>query len=1396
MEHSINITFTYEPTYRVWICQTCKSVVLDRQLGRHLRQPAHISQGHPRYISQFKRRFEQHTNRITCSQDIPIPTTPIAFLPQLALPLFPSYQCQVQSCRWIGENTKRIQEHCSQQHGWQNPQRRGRRHRHARTVSPPSPGPWDTVASQQFIPRGPGSQRFAVLVDAGQDSPPLEPASSLASSDGGQAALKREIQSQMQRIAEEEDARIRAHERTEINAWVERMGWSEHLLGEHRPTLLGLLDRPDPETEPVLHEIGQRFHRIVLVAQYTALRRYNLFSRMEMHRKYTDRVPADPMRLRMQPDTMVKYEERWQCIIRYIVRSHSTDGATTRFQLTDTQREAMEAMLDAIVDGEDITLFPTEPVEDPAAEPLSPVDRRILTWCISLLDHQLQGHHQQEYHSAIVSALAVLGMEKLGGWHDAKAFTPILSATIFIARVLVAQQAWEVGQADESNDSSVALRGMVLRFMTTTEFTPMKFILDARTYGFKKAYHATAEGTMRWQGDQIIYQHFRFTIDELRETIHGIVNRAWTHLMYEVLLFPAETTMPNLPPIAWDTMEDHAAEDRPRWFYAKDPRNTWDIDETWWLYSRVWSDPLLRSQFVQTSPSDNPATWRTSRVQRWMRAVGRMKEYLLVLMYLTGGGPPRAPEALSLRYQNTDHGGLRNQWIDGGLVMFVAAYHKGYHVSGRAKIIHRFVPRAVGEQFVYFQRLALPFQQQVETTVFGRPERSGFIWPPSEVDGTAWTSARMKGVLQRETEIGMGMRLTISACRQILIAIARQKLGPTAGFENDEDADEDGEYDEEEDGCWWTAEDSVLDLSAGHGTHVGEHVYARGVDELPGTTVSMKERFRQASERWHRFLGFPSAARAGTKRRRALDQQHQTALEVAHWQAMRQADPTALLRRIVGPAAEFRGIQGPAIQAVMGSAPWVLGVMGTSGGKSMIFLVPAMWERAGTSIVVVPTVSLRQDMQRECEAAGIKCVPWNSHRPPETAQIVLVTPESAVTKGFQTYLSRLQTRYRLDRIVIDECHMLLDSREAYRPRMQELCKLMTIGCPVVLLTATLPMPDERRLLQLLRLPEDVVQRFRSPHTTRSNIAYRVQPVEMDEGEAMVTAFIRACEQRWNPRGGKVIVYRWMRGQVEAMASRLDCPGYHGEMTEKVKQQAMATFTQSPGGMTIVATNAFGVGINIPNVRCVIHVEVPASLRDYSQESGRAGRDGQDSEAIIIAPRTFRAPGWTEWQAGTREGHEAMQQYFTGTGCRRAVLDAYLDSYHRPGGCVGDEARCDQCMAPPRPPTTSLPSIHTDEIAIWTAQEQQKQRVAQQVRLMQAEEALDVDQLEATLAQWQQRCPLCYIETVDAHTSMHPLEQCTHEDASTVQQYIQRMNQAMRDDRKYARFSCCFLCGVP
>ncbi|KAH1416812.1 hypothetical protein KXX32_009757 [Aspergillus fumigatus] len=358
------------------------------------------------------------------------------------------------------------------------------------------------------------------------------------------------------------------------------------------------------------------------------------------------------------------------------------------------------------------------------------------------------------------------------------------------------------------------------------------------------------------------------------------------------------------------------------------------------------------------------------------------------------------------------------------------------------------------------------------------------------------------------------------------------------------------------------------------------------------------------------------------------------------------------------PNMQFRGVQDPAMQAIQQGESPVVAVMPTGGGKSMLFMVPAFTAPGGTTIIVVPLVTLRADMMRQCQELSIS-----------------LTPESAWTR-------------RLDQIVIDKCHVMLNSQRDFRPQMAQLGQLVQARTQMVWLTATLPPSIEDELCQQMKHDRAAVTIYRA-QTSRPNMAYQVWrppipgvgrgPYQWIESEAVV-AFIRDRIQQ--AAGGKVIIYANIIGQVTAMARVLGCEAYYSEQLDKA-----GVLVRFMGASPVIAaTSALGMGVDIPNIRSIIHIGTPRTLLDYAQESGQAGRDGQRSEAIIIQPAGWDAPApWIEGVAP--EDQERVAGYIgvvEGVGCRRVVLDQYLDRVvdgYQQQYCQDTDAReqaCNRC----------------------------------------------------------------------------------------------------------------------
>jgi len=247
-------------------------------------------------------------------------------------------------------------------------------------------------------------------------------------------------------------------------------------------------------------------------------------------------------------------------------------------------------------------------------------------------------------------------------------------------------------------------------------------------------------------------------------------------------------------------------------------------------------------------------------------------------------------------------------------------------------------------------------------------------------------------------------------------------------------------------------------------------VYGRLIEEGDSAIASRRQRFREVSCTWHRFLSFqPSQQQQqqqpSGKRGRLLYEEEIEEQQLQRWKRLRSVDLQLQLEKLFGPGAQFKGLQEAALRAILRNESPILVVMGTGVGKSLLFMLPALIasKDSGTTIVIVPLTALQSSLQQRCQRAGIPSVIWDSGRPSQVAPLILVTPESALTKGFGTLLDRLQGLRQLDRIVFDECHTVLDAHAGFRPKLLQLSQLVKRAVPLLYLTATLAPSDEPEL---------------------------------------------------------------------------------------------------------------------------------------------------------------------------------------------------------------------------------------------------------------------------------------------------------------------------------------------
>jgi ATP-dependent DNA helicase RecQ len=398
-------------------------------------------------------------------------------------------------------------------------------------------------------------------------------------------------------------------------------------------------------------------------------------------------------------------------------------------------------------------------------------------------------------------------------------------------------------------------------------------------------------------------------------------------------------------------------------------------------------------------------------------------------------------------------------------------------------------------------------------------------------------------------------------------------------------------------------------------------------------------------------------------------------------------DPAQVLRQVFGYGA-FRGPQQEIVEHVVGGGS-ALVLMPTGGGKSLCYQIPALC-RSGVGVVVSPLIALMQDQVEGLRQAGVRAAALNSSLEASQASAVwraleqgeldllYVSPERLLSPGF---LDRLET-LPLALFAIDEAHCVSQWGHDFRPEYLQLAVLAErfASIPRLALTATADPRTREEIRERLRLQEG---RVFLASFDRPNIRYLLR--DKDEARSQLLAFLA------DRRGEAGIVYARSRSRVDRFAADLcaagfDAVAYHAGLGPQQRSDALNRFRRD-SGVIVVATIAFGMGIDKPDVRFVAHIDLPKSLEAYYQETGRAGRDGLPAVAWMVhgagdVPQLRRfiddsdAP---EAQKRIEHGKlDALISFSEASGCRRQVLLRHFgETLVQPCG------NCDLCLEPER-----------------------------------------------------------------------------------------------------------------
>jgi len=402
-----------------------------------------------------------------------------------------------------------------------------------------------------------------------------------------------------------------------------------------------------------------------------------------------------------------------------------------------------------------------------------------------------------------------------------------------------------------------------------------------------------------------------------------------------------------------------------------------------------------------------------------------------------------------------------------------------------------------------------------------------------------------------------------------------------------------------------------------------------------------------------------------------------------------ELSPEQILRDIFG-YDQFRAEQHQIIRDIIaGKSCCVL--MPTGSGKSLCYQIPSIC-RKGVGVIVSPLIALMQDQVTALQELGVKAATLNSSMEYSNINrtyndlrqgnldLIYVAPERLMNEGFLDLLDDLYHCEKLALFAIDEAHCISQWGHDFRPEYREMSLIRTRYplIPCIAVTATADGPTRQDIMQRLDLDKIYTSGFDRP-----NITYTIAIKKTPRQQLLAFLSSRAQEESG-------IVYCLSRKKVEDTAAWLVSQGYnaipyHARLPNQVRMDNQNRFLKEEG-IIVVATIAFGMGINKPNVRFVAHMDLPKNIEAYYQETGRAGRDGLPAVAwMIYGMQDVALQGQMIDQSDSPPEQKMLERqklnsflgFCEATTCRRAVLLRYFDDKCEPCG------NCDICLNPPK-----------------------------------------------------------------------------------------------------------------
>jgi superfamily II DNA helicase RecQ/predicted RNA binding protein with dsRBD fold (UPF0201 family) len=1027
------------------------------------------------------------------------------------------------------------------------------------------------------------------------------------------------------------------------------------------------------------------------------------------------------------------------------------------------------------------------------------------------------------FDSAINSFFASISIRNNSSFKDTLELSQDYSKFIYSSQLIVLEYSFRRLLEDQSLDLASILRQFQQRYFNNSSSSALSEVLNNRSYCFKVNKELSTQtyvSISTTSKETVSYKKVTISTDNLRLLFKELISTSYDLLIKKLLLGIPKSLYKDITLAEFSKLEDRSMTTPFKCFRDLSPNLKANNS---FLKDLIFKDSSLFNRFFILR--DLELVLNNDTISIYLKDLLEFKKLCLLLIYLTTGLPLRGTELVTLRYLNS-YKDQREMFLDLSSNLFIMniSYYKGQGLSEKKASNIRYLPTSVSKIFLLYIVLVDPFISflNISTLSPKKLNKTKSLVPYYFfVNNRLLESRDLSLKLSSFSSLILGRKLGIQVYRQIIITIIKQfmleKLNSYTLLLEEEEKDlnklvasqsnhssrvEDLNYGRSNlifhninsnlqfkylqfclryfayfklDLLDIQVESYKNQLSIQNRLRKNESlniVNSLAIKYSKTSSLSQLESSSSSTSRKHsrQVSSISSTSLVVPKKVKTIDLYNLSSLDTSS-----NVLPSLLQEFLQDNKASFRSLeQELLLKSILLKVPYILGVLPTSIGKSLTYLLSSSLSISKVTIVIIPLVGLKLDILRRAQAYNI---PSNIYEETSTfSNLTLVSIETIVSPNFISLVEGLIYSSSLDRIIVDECHLLITA-SSYRSIMFRFKELLLLKVQFVFLTGTLPYSFEDELVSTLLLDDLSVIRA---DCLRPNISYKARPYKSNKEEDKIKEiqeYINSFKAReFLSLEDKIIIFCPSINNIILVADTLNCSKYYSSLSTEEKQSTLTSFFTSKEEYynILVTSSSLEEGLDYSSIRLVIYKDIAYSFLGFLQGSSRGGRDNKPSTSMFFYNSSQvqkNSSSSTSTRSLLEQDKFLVSQYLLEVTCRRRQISLYLDNKPRLN-CSNIESPCDLC--------TTRSSIINNQVS--KVLESSKKTELARIKLR--------DDIVSTSP----KCLFCLLVnhyyTIDHSSSSCPIFSNIEAIAKRAKSLIQKQEVRLEAD------SCCFTCLLP